>query len=83
MDLNPITPYCYEIPKSGRMNVPGRVFMSPRMADGLSETEALQQVANVASLPGIVNASLAMPDCGYSARKGCQASIASATLSLS
>ena len=62
MKLKKIRPYCYEIPQSGAMNVPGRIFMSGRMADQLSEAEALKQVANVASLPGILKASMAMPD---------------------
>ncbi len=62
MELKQISPYCYEIPQSGAMNVPGRVFMSSRMADQLSEAEALKQVANVATLPGILKASMAMPD---------------------
>ena len=54
MQLNKISPYCYEIPRSGSMNVPGRIFMSGSMANGLSEEEALKQVANVATLPGIL-----------------------------
>jgi len=62
MELKKISPYCYEIPKSGSMNVPGRIFMSSRMADKLREAEALKQVANVASLPGILKAAMAMPD---------------------
>jgi tRNA-splicing ligase RtcB len=62
MQLNQIGPYCYEIPKSGSMNVPGRIFMSGRMAANLHEAEALKQVANVASLPGILKAAMAMPD---------------------
>jgi tRNA-splicing ligase RtcB len=32
MELKKITPFCYEIPKSGDMNVPGRVYMSGPMA---------------------------------------------------
>jgi tRNA-splicing ligase RtcB len=36
--------------------------MSARMADGLHEEEALKQVANVATLPGILKAAMAMPD---------------------
>jgi tRNA-splicing ligase RtcB (3'-phosphate/5'-hydroxy nucleic acid ligase) len=60
--LKKISPHCYEIPKSGAMNVPGRVFMRGRMADLLSGEEALKQVANVATLPGILKASMAMPD---------------------
>ncbi|BBO71023.1 RNA-splicing ligase RtcB [Desulfosarcina alkanivorans] len=62
MQLKQISPYCYEIPQSGSMNVPGRVFMSERMASALSEEEALKQVANVATLPGILTAAMAMPD---------------------
>lgn len=62
MELKKITPYCYEIPRSGAMNVPGRVYMSARMAAELHEDEALQQVANVATLPGILKAAMAMPD---------------------
>ena len=62
MELKKISPYCYEIPKSGTMNVPGRVFMSSRMAEMLPEEQALNQVANVATLPGILRASMAMPD---------------------
>jgi tRNA-splicing ligase RtcB len=62
MELTKINPYCYEIPKSGAMNVPGRVYMSPPMAARLQEEQALQQVANVATLPGILKAAMAMPD---------------------
>ena len=62
MQLNKISPYCYEIPRSGSMIVPGRIFMSGPMANALSEEEALKQVANVATLPGILKAAMAMPD---------------------
>ena len=62
MELKQIGPYCYEIPRSGSMNVPGRIFMSGSMAAQLSEEEALKQVANVATLPGILTAAMAMPD---------------------
>ncbi len=51
--------WCWEIPREGRMRVPGRVWSDgPPPADD----PALRQVANVAHLPGIVKASLAMPD---------------------
>ena len=62
MELKPISPYCYEIPRTGNMRVPGRIFMSRRMAARLTEAEALKQVANVATLPGILTAAMAMPD---------------------
>lgn len=44
------------------MLVPGRIYANARMMDELRNDPALQQVANVACLPGIVGYSLAMPD---------------------
>ena len=44
------------------MAVPGIVYTSAEMLDSLKKEEALKQVANVATLPGIVKASMAMPD---------------------
>ncbi|MFG2303366.1 RtcB family protein [Actinacidiphila glaucinigra] len=53
-------PYRFRIARRARMRVPGVVFAS---RDLLSHAEkALEQVANVAALPGIVGASYAMPD---------------------
>ncbi|MGZ4901941.1 MAG: RtcB family protein [Halobacteriota archaeon] len=43
------------------MRVPGRIFLSDSLMRFL-EPAAIQQVANVATLPGIVKWSLAMPD---------------------
>jgi len=49
----------WEIPRQGRMRVPGRVYcVGPPVPDD----PALQQVVNVAHLPGILRFSLAMPD---------------------
>jgi tRNA-splicing ligase RtcB len=44
------------------MQVPGRIFASDALMQKAIEDKAVQQVANVATLPGIVSASLAMPD---------------------
>jgi len=52
----------YELPRSGAMRVPGRVFASPKLMEGIRGDRSLEQVANVACLPGIVSASIAMPD---------------------
>ena len=52
----------WEIPREGAMLVPGRVFATERMLQAADTSEALQQVRNVAHLPGIVEASMAMPD---------------------
>ncbi|HEX2049622.1 MAG TPA: RtcB family protein [Actinomycetota bacterium] len=44
------------------MRVPGRVFASKTLFDKALEDRAALQVANVATLPGVVDAALAMPD---------------------
>ena len=59
--LEKVNEYVYELPKTGRMLVPGRIFASKKIIDAVEES-SLQQVANVAVLPGIQKYSLAMPD---------------------
>jgi tRNA-splicing ligase RtcB len=44
------------------MRVPGRVFASDRLMEDIQGDESLIQVQNVATLPGILGWSLAMPD---------------------
>jgi tRNA-splicing ligase RtcB len=44
------------------MRVPGRIFGTRSIVDKALEDRAVEQVANVATLPGIVRASFAMPD---------------------
>jgi tRNA-splicing ligase RtcB len=60
--LKQIAPYLYEIPKTGAMRVPGRVYATRELMESQKVDEAIQQVRNVAQLPGIVGHSLAMPD---------------------
>ena len=64
MTLKPekIDSYRWLIPREGHMRVPGLVFSSEPMLKAILEDESLKQVANVATLPGIVGHSLAMPD---------------------
>ena len=62
MKLKKITDYLWEIPQSGAMLVPGLIYSSEKMIDHVIREKAAQQVADVASLPGIVGKSLAMPD---------------------
>jgi len=52
----------WELPRTGAMRVPGRIFASASLVAERIEEQALRQVANVACLPGIVGASIAMPD---------------------
>jgi tRNA-splicing ligase RtcB len=47
------------------MTVPGIVYADQPMVDEMRNDPALQQVANVATLPGILGASFAMPDFHY------------------
>jgi len=44
------------------MRVPGRIYANEKLIALIAKDEAVGQVAGVASLPGIVGASLAMPD---------------------
>ena len=52
----------YEIPPEGGMRVPARIYATPAMLEQITADKAPEQAANVAHLPGIVMASLAMPD---------------------
>jgi tRNA-splicing ligase RtcB (3'-phosphate/5'-hydroxy nucleic acid ligase) len=59
-----IDEYRWKIPidyKTG-MRVPGLIYASQEMMRSILNDQAIEQVANVAFLPGIVNYSLAMPD---------------------
>jgi tRNA-splicing ligase RtcB len=56
------TPFRFRIEREGAMRVPGIVFASKSLLPDEYGDMALQQVANVATLPGIVRASYAMPD---------------------
>ncbi len=62
--LNKIDDYRWEIPKSYKpgMRVPGLIYADEKMLEGIRQEQALEQVVNVAFLPGIVGYSLAMPD---------------------
>ena len=56
------TPYRFRIVQEGAMRVPGVVFAFRSLLPEEHDDRALIQVANVATLPGIVRASYAMPD---------------------
>ena len=63
IEIKKISENLWEIPQSGDMLVPGRVYASQNMFDtSIQNDEALKQVVNVAHLPGIQKYSLAMPD---------------------
>ncbi len=62
--LEQIDECCWRIPKDYKigMRVDGRIFADERLIEQIRADQAPEQVANVATLPGIQTASLAMPD---------------------
>jgi len=61
MEFKKVSEGVFEIPKKGKMQVPGRIFASDELFRDI-EQGAKQQLLNVAELPGIQKASLGMPD---------------------
>lgn len=63
-DFRKISDYIWEIPKNYRsdMRVPARVFANEKLVDDLFKDRSLEQLVNVATLPGIQKWALAMPD---------------------
>ncbi|MFH1398857.1 MAG: RtcB family protein [Candidatus Woesearchaeota archaeon] len=67
--INKIDEYVWELPMQGEMLVPGRIYGDKDIIEHLLEDvrlgkdwNAIKQIKNVASLPGIQNYSLAMAD---------------------
>src|SRR5438874_7439282 len=62
--LEKVDECCYRIPKSYKpgMRVDGLIFADENLLPAIRKDQAPDQVANVAFLPGIQHASLAMPD---------------------
>jgi len=59
--LRKINDFLWEIPKKGEMRVPALIFASQKLMEEMDE-KVREQLTNVACLPGIVSASIAMPD---------------------
>src|SRR3972149_4382999 len=62
--LRKIDDYRWELPQDYKpgMRVPALIFADRAMLEQLEGDQAIEQAANVATLPGIVGRSLAMPD---------------------
>src|SRR5437773_1606344 len=62
--LERVSDCCWRIPKSYKagMRVDGLIYADDQMIELIRKDQAPEQVANVAFLPGIQHASLAMPD---------------------
>ena len=64
MDLNLLQrqgEFAWEIPRNGAMRVPGMLYASEQLVLDM-DRKVYEQVVNVATLPGIVQAAYAMPD---------------------
>ena len=59
--LERVSDFSWRVPKTGRMRVPGIIYADEALL-GEMDDKVLEQVRNVAALPGIVGASYAMPD---------------------
>ncbi len=64
--LKKLNDYSFELPKEDGMKVPGRIFMSEKLLNNL-EDNAITQLKNICTMPGILGRGLAMADChlGY------------------
>ncbi len=62
--IEKVDDYRWMIPKSYKagMRVPGLIYADKKLLEDIREEQALEQVVNVAFLPGIVGYSMAMPD---------------------
>jgi len=63
-NLKKLSNYLWEIPQNTRhdMKVPARVYATEKMLQKIKEDRSLEQLVNVATLPGVEKYSLAMPD---------------------
>jgi len=62
MDLKKINEFLWEIPPWGKMKVPARIYASASLLESVQRDRTLEQAQNVATLPGIIQASYVMPD---------------------
>jgi len=60
--IEKLTDWLWEVPKSGEMRVPARIYASEKLMADIRHDDSLVQAVNVAHMPGIVKYSLAMPD---------------------
>lgn len=61
-NLNKLGPATFILPQTGEMKVPGLIIANEELLNDMEISKPLEQVQNVASLPGIVGYSIAMPD---------------------
>jgi tRNA-splicing ligase RtcB len=60
--LEKVDDWRWRIPREGKMRTEGLVYADDRIMKDIQKDQSLLQVANVATLPGIIGKSMAMPD---------------------
>lgn len=60
--LEPVSKNCYRIQRQGQMKVEARVYLNEVLFRSISEDQALQQLMEAASLPGVREPVIGMPD---------------------
>lgn len=62
MEIQRIDDFRWRVPRQGKMRVDGLILADDRLMEDIRGDQAVEQVANVAQLPGIVGRSIGMPD---------------------
>ncbi|AOV94370.1 tRNA-splicing ligase [Nanohaloarchaea archaeon SG9] len=62
MELNKVSENIYEIPKEGKMKKPARIYANEELLEEIKGDDTLEQIKNVATLPGLQKHSIVMPD---------------------
>ncbi len=60
--IKKVSGHFYEVSRTGSMRVPARIYADEELMKSITRDKSIEQTANVATLPGIVKYSLAMPD---------------------
>ncbi|MDZ7730171.1 MAG: RtcB family protein [Natrialbaceae archaeon] len=60
--LERVRKHVWELPQTGDMRVPGRVFASRSLLEEISEDKTLEQLRNTTHLPGIQKYAICLPD---------------------
>ena len=62
LKIQKIDEWRWLIPREGKMRTEGLVYADDKIMKDIQKDQSLLQVANVATLPGIVGKSMGMPD---------------------
>ena len=61
----------WEVPRTGAMRVPGRIYADEKLMTHIRTERAVEQVANVATLPGVIRAVVTPPSRAARSQRYC------------